>query len=101
MYLYNISIIVDDENHQQLINWVKTDWLLKIENEVKFLKMLNTPHEGSTYCVQIVADNEQAIHAFQQNHVSVLQEHIALYYLEKAFIFDSVMEYIADINKSS
>ncbi|MBE8719222.1 DUF4286 family protein [Sphingobacterium pedocola] len=101
MYLYNISIIVDDENHQQLINWVKKDWLSKIQGEVKFLKMLNTPHEGSTYCVQIIADNEQAIYSFQKEYVSVLQEHIALYYLEKAFIFDSTMEYISNIDEST
>lgn len=101
MYLYNISIIVDDENHQQLINWVKTTWLSKIENEVKFLKMLDTPHEGWTYCVQIITDNKQAIHSFQQDHVSLLQEHIALNYLEKAFIFDSIMEYIVGSSENN
>lgn len=94
MYLYNISIIVEDKSHDNLIEWVQKKWLPSVTVETKFLKMLNTPHEGHTYCVQLVVKNESEIEDFQQNHMQTLQAHISQHHLEKAFIFDSTMQYL-------
>lgn len=56
--------------------------------------MINTPHEGHTYCVQMIVENEDQILDFQKEHMSSLQQHIADYHNEKAFIFDSIMQYL-------
>ena len=94
MYLYNISIIVEDNSHDLLLEWVQNNWLPSLAAEAKFLKMLNTPHEGHTYCVQLVVKNESEIVDFQENDMQSLQEHISQNHLEKAFIFDSIMQYL-------
>jgi len=96
MYLYNISVIVEEQAHEDLLAWVKNEWLPAIRHDVKFLKMIQTPHEGHTYCVQLVLDSEAAIEAFQQDYLYILQQHIAAHYTEKAFLFDSIMQYLTD-----
>ena len=94
MYLYNISIIIEENHHDLLTSWLKKEWLPSLSREAKFLKMINTPHEGHTYCVQLIVDNEAEIDQFQQTDLTSLQDHIAINYKEKAFIFDSVMQYL-------
>lgn len=94
MYLYNISIIVEETNQLQLLEWLKKEWLTQIDHEIKFLKMVDSPHEGFTYCVQIIVANKEIIQSFQQNHLSLLQQHISSHHHDKAFIFDSTMQYL-------
>lgn len=94
MYLYNISIIVEESQHHALLSWVQQSWIPTLSTEVKFLKMLNSPHDGHTYCVQLIVDEESQIHRFQSEHITSLQQHIAQHHNEKAFIFDSVMQYL-------
>ncbi|MCI0920240.1 DUF4286 family protein [Sphingobacterium rhinopitheci] len=94
MYLYNISIIVEDSQHDTLLNWLEKEWLPSLVQEIKFLKMINTPHEGHTYCVQMTVNNQEDIVNFQQTTLNDLQYHLQLNHKEKAFIFDSIMQYL-------
>ena len=94
MYLYNISIIVDNDRHESLLKWIKTTWLKTLPDSTKLLKLMDSPHEGHTYCVQLVFEYAADIPAFQNKNVIYLQEYIAQNHHEKAFIFDSTMKYI-------
>lgn len=94
MYLYNISIIIEESQHNELLSWIQQSWLPSLSKEIKLLKMVNTPHEGHTYCVQMVIEEEHQIHEFQSINIPTLQQHITLHHHEKAFIFDSVMQYL-------
>lgn len=94
MILYNISIIVEDSSHDQVVNWLKS-YLRKSSYETKFLKMLDSPHEGNTYCVQLEAADNAAIVKFQEDVVIELQNYLMTHHAEKAFIFDSKMEYLS------
>ena len=94
MILYNISLIVEDSSHDELFTWIKKH-LQNISHDVKFLKMLDSPHEGTTYCIQFAAENQEALGAFQDDVLTDLQYYIAKNHTEKAFIFDSKMEYLS------
>ena len=94
MYLYNISLIAENNHHEALINWVRNNWLNTLPNDAKLLKMLDSPHEGHTYCVQLIFENPSEIPNFQQNQLLSLQEYIGQNHFEKVFIFDSTMKYI-------
>ena len=94
MYLYNISIIVENERHEAVVQWVKENWLKTLPLETKFLKMMDSPHEGQTYCVQLVFEYPSDIPRFQQEKLILLQEYISSNHPEKAFLFDSTMKYI-------
>lgn len=96
MYLYNVSIIVEENNHTTLLEWIKKEWIPNIPNEAKLLKMLNSPHEGHTYCIQLIAHSEEEIQAFNEQYIQTLQQHIGLVHRDKAFLFDSIMQYVQD-----
>jgi hypothetical protein len=94
MYLYNISIISEESVHQEIVSWIKENLLSKTNFNPRFLEMLNSPHEGVTYCIQIQVSSEEDIAQFQQDHLSHLQHEISSNYKDKAFIFDSTMKYL-------
>ena len=94
MILYNISIIVEDSSHEQVFSWVKSQ-LREIAYDTTLLKMLDSPHEGTTYCVQLQAADETAIVRFQEDVVGKLQSYLTTQHAEKAFIFESKMEYLS------
>jgi len=94
MYLYNISIIIENDHHESLMDWLKNNWFKTLPASTKLLKMLDSPHEGHTYSVQLVFEHASDIPTFQKKKVSVLQTYIAQHHHEKAFIFDSTMKYL-------
>ncbi len=95
MYLYNISIISEESVHQAVATWLKENIRLNNEFEARFLELLNSPHEGITYCIQLAADSENKIQAFQEVFIAPLQALISQpSFHGKAFIFDSTMRYI-------
>ncbi len=94
MFLYNVSIIIEDSIHQEVITWTKG-----LLNEhpgfaIKLLKMLHSPHEGQTYCLQVVLNDEEEIERIREQVIQRLQEYISTHHVEKAFLFDSIMQYI-------
>lgn len=94
MILYNVSIIVEDSSHDQVVEWLKSR-LLQNSYETNFLKMLESPHEGSTYCIQFVAPDDTVISKFQQDVLVDLQAYLATHHNGKAFLFDSKMQYLS------
>lgn len=94
MYLYNISIIAEESVHLEIVSWIKENLLSTSTFNPHFLEMLNSPHEGFTYCLQIQVPKEEDIHKFQQDHLIHLQNELLTRYKEKAFIFDSTMKYL-------
>ncbi|PRD54577.1 DUF4286 family protein [Sphingobacterium gobiense] len=94
MILYNISIIMEDSRHDQVVNWLKSH-LRTSSYETTFLKMLDSPHEGHTYCIQFLAADDAAIGKFQEDVMAELQTYLMTNHAEKAFIFDSKMQYLS------
>lgn len=94
MILYNVSIIVEDSSHDDLFAWLNKQ--LKTNSfGAKFLKMLDSPHEGTTYCIQVNVEDQTTLQAFQDELLPLLQHYIASHHAEKAFIFDSKMQYLS------
>lgn len=94
MFLYNVSVIAEEAIHQEIVVWIQDNILQSQKFEVHFLQMLQSPHEGMTYCIQVVLPSEQHIADFQQVHLLPLQELVAETYQNKVFLFDSTMKYL-------
>jgi len=94
MYLYNVSIIIEDSVHQEIIQWTKDLLNDNPDYSIKLLKMMHSPHEGQTYCLQTVVNSEEEIERVKDGIIQKLQEYITLHHVEKAFLFDSIMQYI-------
>lgn len=94
MYLYNVSIILEENSHTNMLEWLNSQWIPQLPAKARFLKMLNSPHEGHTYCIHLMVENEDEIHAFHSSHIQMLQDYITQHHKEKVFLFDSVMQYL-------
>ncbi|GAA4148131.1 hypothetical protein GCM10022216_34730 [Sphingobacterium kyonggiense] len=97
MFLYNVSIIMEDTAHDSLLSWIKGHIQRHEAHDIKLLKMLDTPHEGQTYCLQVLVSNQDEIVKFQQEVLQEIQTLLGAEYAEKAFIFDSTMQYIDQV----
>lgn len=94
MFLYNVSIIMEDSVHTDLLESIQQHIQAKPEIGIKLLKMLDSPHEGQTYCLQVMMDNQEEIAQFQAEVMQDIQALIGTHYPDKAFLFDSTMQYI-------
>lgn len=94
MYLYNASLIVEESAHNDLLIWTK-QLLATKATAVRLLKMLDSPHEGHTYCLQAEVDGQEDIQELRIGLINELQQYIDHHHREKAFLFESVMEYLA------
>ncbi|MCW8310046.1 DUF4286 family protein [Sphingobacterium sp. InxBP1] len=94
MFLYNVSVIAEETIHQEIVTWILDNVVQSQKFEVHFLQMLQSPHEGMTYCIQVVLPSEEHIADFQQVHLLPLQELVAETYQDKVFLFDSTMKYL-------
>lgn len=98
MILFNLTILANQDIHEELKSWILKDFFPSISEEMLFeslslLKVLNSPNEGITYALQFKAINEDVINKFREYHLPSLQNKAQLEYSNKIYFFESLMEY--------
>ncbi|WP_257669848.1 DUF4286 family protein [Parapedobacter tibetensis] len=96
MFLYNVTIIVENDIRDDVRKRIET-LLFTHEGKklpVALLEMLDSPHEGTTYCVQLRSENMEGITSFQTHHLAAIQQLATKEYPTKILLFDSTMKYI-------
>lgn len=100
MILYNITVIVDSDLEVEFREWAHRVFLPQLAikqlfKSLSLLKVLDSPNEGATFSLQLIAANEESIKEFQDNHLPTLhnktQESV---WSNKIFLFETKMEYI-------
>lgn len=98
MFLYNITIIAESDFASGIGNRMqefKTQFNAQSgKNRLKSLKMMDSPHEGVTYCLQLEVGTQHEIALFQQQHLLGLQSELEQQFPGKALYFESIMEYL-------
>lgn len=96
MYLYNVSVIVEDSESQS-VRALLISQLQAAKDEglvVRLLELLDSPHEGVTYSMQLEAPDSEAVASFQSDHLAVLQAKTSQHHQGKVYYFDSLMQTI-------
>ncbi len=98
MILFNLTILANQEIHEELKSWILKEFLPSITEEKLFgslslLKLLNSPNEGVTYALQFKATDENVINKFREHHLPLLENKAQLEYANKIYFFESLMEY--------
>jgi hypothetical protein len=99
MILYNITIIIEEGVENEWLNWVNTNFVPEALStnllvSSRLLKVLDSPNEGFTYCLQFIADNIHNYNEFKNLHaVKILDAH-TIEFKNKSVFFSSVMEFI-------
>lgn len=99
MILYNVTIIINEE--------IESDWLIWMQNthipdvmstqcfiSNRILKVLDSPNEGITYCVQYIAEDLIKFEGYKSNFSSKLQAAYPETFSNKFVSFRTVMEFI-------
>ncbi len=70
MYIYNVTINIDESIHDQWLDWMKTEHIPAMINTGKFSKALMTKvnveekMDGATYSVQFRTDSKETLKKF-------------------------------------
>ena len=99
MILYNITVILEEGIEREWLIWMQNTHIPEVMATGKFvsqriLKVLESPNEGVTYCVQYVADTKELYDSyrvqFEQGFLHTLQNK----YPNKLVSFSTIMEFI-------
>ena len=98
MILYNITIIIDDAIEKDWVGYIKGRYIPEIMatgdfDSNRFLKVLDSPNEGFTYCIQFVAEDLSKYHNYQNRHAATIQAAHQQHFENKFVSFSTVMEY--------
>lgn len=97
MYLYNVTIITESDIGETVREYLDNQLIHKSGNsdaELSFLEMLDSPHDGVTYCVQLRTGNRDEIMSFQTHRFAGIRAQLETAYAGKVLFFDSIMKYL-------
>ncbi|MFB2119641.1 DUF4286 family protein [Parapedobacter sp. 2B3] len=98
MYLYNVSVIVENDIRDAVKRHLHATVVGKqpLGGSLSLLELLDSPHEGTTYCIQLRCQDRTDIVAFQSHWLAALQTGFNETHPGKVVFFDSTMKYLND-----
>jgi hypothetical protein len=99
MIILNETIIVDHDVHTEWLQWVKSVHVPAVMatglfTGYRILSVLNSPNEGSTYCVQYDADSLEQYYTYQQTESDHLKNIHLKKFENKLVLFESIMQVV-------
>lgn len=99
MLLYNVTIILEEDIQKEWLNWMRTRHINDVMETGCFasnrmLRVLDSPNEGITYCIQYIADSIEKYTDYQQKFATQLQADTPEQFVNKFVAFRTVMEFI-------
>lgn len=97
MFLYNVTMIVENDVSEAIKQRIETQLFDRDGTgvSVSLLEMLNSPHDGTTYCLQLRAEREEEIAAFKNGQLNIIQTWINQDFAGKTVFFESLMKYLS------
>ena len=99
MYLYNVTLIIDDAAADEWQQWMQDIHIPKVMATEKFisnrlLKVVDSPNEGVTFCAQYIADTMEDYDSYQAEFAPALQHELNERFKDRFVAFRTLMEYI-------
>lgn len=99
MILYNVTIILHDEIHLDWLSWMQNHHIPDVMAtncfaSYRMLKVLDSPNEGVTYCVQYLANDLKNYQEYKEKYAAHLQADYPSNFENKLVIFGTLMEFI-------
>ena len=100
MIIYNVTVILDESIHAEWLKWMQGGHLQDVMNTKCFisnriLKVLDSPNEGVTYCVQYTAETIEKYREYQTKFAPTLQAVFPKHFADKFVIYRTIMELVA------
>ena len=97
MIIYNETIIVDESIYNEWLNWMETIHIPAIMatglfNSYRILKVIDSPNEGVTYCIQYNAPTLESYNQFKNIHQLNFQATHQQKFENKFVMFNTIMQ---------
>lgn len=99
MLLYNITIILEESAANEWLAWTQEVHIPAIMATSKFvsnrlLKVMDSPNEGVTYCLQFVLDSKADYESYKAEHAPALEQALNTKFKDRHVSFQTLMEYV-------
>ncbi|MCZ4242768.1 DUF4286 family protein [Pedobacter punctiformis] len=99
MLLYNVTLILDDAAAEEWLQWAQDIHIPVVMATGLFvshrlLKVLDSPNEGITYCVQYVAESQEQYNQYLNIHAPALQEDLNTKFKNRFVAYRTLMEFV-------
>ncbi len=79
MIIYNVTVNIDHEVHDEWFNWMKTTHIPDVLDtglfmEARFSKILAEESGGLSYSIQYLCDSHETLEQYQKEHAARLQQ---------------------------
>jgi len=102
MILYNVTLILDANIEADWLDWMHTEHIAEVMatgcfSAKRMLKVLDSPNEGVTYCMQYIADNMEQYNRYQTEFAPTLQAKGLAQFENKFVAYRTLMESVHGI----
>ena len=99
MILYNVTIILEESAEQDWVKWMREEHIPEVMATACFvsnrmLKVIDSPNEGVTYCIQYIAENAAQYETYKTQFAPALQAATLAKFENKFVAFRSLMEFV-------
>jgi D-mannonate dehydratase len=99
MYLYNVTLIVDDAAAAEWLDWMQTEHVPRVMATGKFLsskllRVVDSPNEGVTFCAQYLAETIADYEEYQAEFAPALQQELNDKFKDRFVAFRTLMQYV-------
>ena len=99
MILYNVTVILDESVEQEWVKWMNEEHVPDVMATDCFvsnrmLKVLDSPNEGVTYCMQYIAENTEKYERYKTEFAPALQADALQKFENKFVAFRTLMEFV-------
>ena len=97
MIIYNVTVNIEDDVHDEWLEWMKNIHVPDVMSTGYFLdnkiyKVLVNEENGRTYSIQYFCNNMKDLDDYQKEHATRLQKEHAKKYANKFVAFRTILE---------
>ena len=99
MYIYNVTINVDDNAHHQWLKWMRTEHIPAVLstglfNGYRICRLLDVEDEGTTYSIQYSCNSLKEYTEYKEKHATRLQKEASDKFKDKFTAFRTLLEVV-------
>jgi uncharacterized protein YqcC (DUF446 family) len=100
MFLYNVTLILEDAAAEEWLQWMQDVHIPEVMATGLFvsnrlLKVVDSPNEGVTYCAQYVVETLDNYNKYQEIFAPALQAELNERFKNRFVAYRSLMEFVS------
>lgn len=97
MYIYNVTLNIDDSVHEEWVNWMQQTHIPDVLNtgmfdSCRFCQVMVDEESGTTYSIQYLVKDLETLQLYQQMYAPALQKEHKERFEGKYVAFRTVLE---------